>query len=79
MQVATYSDGTAHLQKVVIAEDNGAQVEIATGLAPGQDLIVESSRGDYQRRKSETRCRNSRPGPSKKLSATAAAVCAVCV
>ncbi|MGO9807692.1 MAG: efflux RND transporter periplasmic adaptor subunit [Rhodomicrobium sp.] len=45
MQVATYSDGTAHLQKVVIAEDNGAQVEIASGLAPGQDLIVNPPAG----------------------------------
>jgi len=45
MQVATYSDGTAHLQKVVIAEDNGAQVQISSGLSPGQDLIVTPPAG----------------------------------
>ncbi len=45
MQVATYSDGTAHLQKVVIAEDDGAQVQIGSGLAPGQDLIVNPPAG----------------------------------
>ncbi|MGO9484135.1 MAG: efflux RND transporter periplasmic adaptor subunit [Rhodomicrobium sp.] len=45
MQVATYSDGTAHLQKVGIAEDDGAQVQIATGLAAGQDLILNPPAG----------------------------------
>ncbi len=45
MQVATYSDGTAHLQKVGIGQDDGAQVQIATGLSPGQDLIVDPPAG----------------------------------
>ena len=45
MQVATYSDGMAHLQKVGIAEDDGAQVQIATGLQPGQDLIISPPAG----------------------------------
>jgi len=45
IQVATYSDGTAHLQKVVIAEDDGAQVQIGSGLTPGQDLIVNPPAG----------------------------------
>ncbi len=45
MQVATYSDGTAHLQQVVIAEDDGAQVQIGSGLTPGQDIIVNPPAG----------------------------------
>ncbi len=45
MQVATYSDGAAHLQKVDIGEDDGAQVQIAMGLQPGQDLIVSPPAG----------------------------------
>ncbi len=45
MQVATYSDGVAHLQKVGIGEDDGAQVQIATGLKPNQDLIVNPPAG----------------------------------
>ncbi len=45
MQVATYSDGTAHLQKVDIGEDDGAQVQIAIGLQPGQDIIVSPPAG----------------------------------
>jgi RND family efflux transporter MFP subunit len=45
MQVATYSDGTAHLQKVRIGEDNGAQVQIVAGLNPGQNLIVSPPAG----------------------------------
>jgi RND family efflux transporter MFP subunit len=40
MQVAIYSDGAAHLQKVDISQDDGAQVQIASGLQPGQDIIV---------------------------------------
>ncbi len=45
MQVATYSDGMAHLQKVGIGEDDGAQVQIATGLQSGQDLIINPPAG----------------------------------
>ena len=45
MQVAIYSDGAAHLQKVGIGEDDGAQVQIATGLQPGQDLIIAPPAG----------------------------------
>jgi RND family efflux transporter MFP subunit len=45
MQVATYLDGVAHLQKVGIGEDNGAQVQIATGLSQGQDIIVNPPAG----------------------------------
>ena len=45
MQVATYSDGAAHLQKVDISEDDGAQVQIAMGLQPGQEIIVSPPAG----------------------------------
>ncbi len=45
MQVATYSEGMAHLQKVGIGEDDGAQVQVATGLQPGQDLIINPPAG----------------------------------
>jgi len=45
MQVATYSDGAAHLQKVDISEDDGAQVQIGMGLQPGQDIIVSPPAG----------------------------------
>ncbi len=45
MQVAVYSDGAAHLQKVGIGQDDGAQVQIATGLQPGQDLIIAPPAG----------------------------------
>ena len=45
MQVATFSDGMAHIQKVGIGEDDGAEVQIATGLQPGQDLIITPPAG----------------------------------
>ncbi len=45
MQVAIYSDGAAHLRKVDIGEDDGAQVQIAMGLQPGQDIIVSPPAG----------------------------------
>ena len=45
MQVATYSDGIAHLQKVSIAQDDGAEVQISEGLSPGQELIVNPPAG----------------------------------
>jgi len=43
--VATYADGVAHLQKVDIGEDDGAQMQIAMGLEPGQDLIINPPAG----------------------------------
>lgn len=45
MQVAVYSDGAAHLREVAIAEDDGAEVQIASGLTPGQDIIVNPPAG----------------------------------
>ena len=45
MQVATYADGAAHLRKVLIGEDNGAEVQIATGLKAGEELIVSPPAG----------------------------------
>ncbi len=45
MQVAIYADGSAHLRKVAIGEDDGAEVQIAAGLDPGQDLIVNPPAG----------------------------------
>jgi len=45
MWVATYADGVARLQKVDIGEDDGAQVQIAMGLEPGQDLIINPPAG----------------------------------
>ncbi len=45
MQVATYSNGVARLQKVVIGEDDGAVVQIALGLKPGEDLIITPPAG----------------------------------
>jgi len=40
LQVATFDDGIAHLHKVQIGQDDGAQVEIAAGLEPGNRIIV---------------------------------------
>ncbi len=45
MQVATFADGAAHIEKVSIGEDDGAIVQIATGLKAGQDLIVNPPAG----------------------------------
>lgn len=45
MQVAIYSDGVAHIRKVGIGEDNGAEVQIATGLKAGEELIVSPPAG----------------------------------
>jgi RND family efflux transporter MFP subunit len=45
MQVATYSDGVAHLQKVGIGQDDGAQVQIALGLKAGEDILVTPPAG----------------------------------
>ena len=44
-QVAAYSNGAAHLQKVEIGEDDGAEVQIATGLEPGQEIVVNPPAG----------------------------------
>jgi RND family efflux transporter MFP subunit len=45
LQVATFADGVARLQKVSIGEDNGAVVQIATGLKAGEELIVNPPAG----------------------------------
>jgi len=45
MQVAIYDDGIAHIQKVGIGEDDGAIIQVVTGLSPGQDLIVNPPAG----------------------------------
>ncbi len=45
MQIAIYSDGEAHLQKVGVGQDDGAQVQIVTGLKPGQEYIVTPPAG----------------------------------
>ncbi len=39
-QVAVYDGGKAHIRKVALAEDDGDHVEIATGLAPTDKVIV---------------------------------------
>jgi RND family efflux transporter MFP subunit len=39
-QVAVYQDGKAQIRKVAIAQDDGAHVDIATGLSPGDRVIV---------------------------------------
>ncbi len=45
LQVAIFADGKAHLKKIQIAEDDGAQVQVATGLKADQDLIVNPPAG----------------------------------
>jgi RND family efflux transporter MFP subunit len=45
LRVAVYADGKAHLHKVGIGEDDGAIVQIATGLEPGQEIIVAPPAG----------------------------------
>jgi RND family efflux transporter MFP subunit len=45
MRVAVYSEGEAQLQNVGIGQDDGAQVQIATGLKAGQDIIVNPPAG----------------------------------
>jgi RND family efflux transporter MFP subunit len=39
-QVAVYQDGKAHIRKVALAEDDGDHVDIATGLAATDKVIV---------------------------------------
>ncbi len=45
MQVAAYTAGAAHLKKVRIGEDDGAEVQIAAGLEAGEELIVNPPAG----------------------------------
>jgi RND family efflux transporter MFP subunit len=39
-QVAVFENGQAHIRKVSLAEDDGDHVDIATGLKPGDKVIV---------------------------------------
>lgn len=41
LQVAEVRDGHVHLQPIAIAKDNGATLEIATGLQPNDDIILD--------------------------------------
>jgi multidrug efflux pump subunit AcrA (membrane-fusion protein) len=41
LQVATVEDGKARIRGVQLAEDDGAQVAIASGLDPSERLIVD--------------------------------------
>ncbi len=45
LQVAAYTGGEARLKKVRIGEDDGAEVQIATGLQAGEDVIVNPPAG----------------------------------
>jgi len=42
-QVGLIRDGKVHLQRVTIGKDNGKSLEIATGLAPDDQLILDPS------------------------------------
>lgn len=41
LRVAVLSDGRVHLQPVTIAKDNGATLEVATGLNPSDHIILD--------------------------------------
>ncbi len=43
MQVAMVRDGRVHLQPVTIGKDNGRSVEIATGVSPNDEIILDPS------------------------------------
>jgi RND family efflux transporter MFP subunit len=43
LQVALVRDGHVHLQRVVIGKDNGRTLEIASGLSPDDQLILDPS------------------------------------
>ena len=43
MQVAVVRDGKVHLEPVKISQDHGATVDIASGLSPSDDVIVNPS------------------------------------
>jgi RND family efflux transporter MFP subunit len=45
LQVATYTGGEVHLQKVSIGEDDGAEVQIVSGLKAGDSLVVNPPAG----------------------------------
>jgi RND family efflux transporter MFP subunit len=39
-QVAVVADGQAHLRKITVARDFGASVEVAAGLEPGENVVL---------------------------------------
>jgi RND family efflux transporter MFP subunit len=41
LQVALVRNGKVHLQKVTIGKDNGSSLEIATGLSPNDEIILD--------------------------------------
>jgi len=43
LRVALVRNGHVHLQPITIGKDNGATLEIATGLAPGDEIILDPS------------------------------------
>ena len=43
LQVATVRDGKVHLMPVTIGKDQGATVEIASGIQPSDDVIIDPS------------------------------------
>jgi RND family efflux transporter MFP subunit len=43
LQVGIVRDGHVHLQSIIIGKDNGRSVEIATGLSPGDQVILDPS------------------------------------
>jgi RND family efflux transporter MFP subunit len=45
MQVAVFENGEAHVRKVGIGQDDGAQVQITTGLNAGQEIILNPPAG----------------------------------
>jgi RND family efflux transporter MFP subunit len=43
LQVGIVRDGHVHLQSITIGKDNGKSVEVATGLSPGDKVILDPS------------------------------------
>ena len=43
LQVALVRNGHIHLQPVTIGKDNGKSVEIATGLSPNDQVVLDPS------------------------------------
>jgi len=43
LQVGIVRDGRVHLQKVTIGKDNGASLEIATGVTAGDEVVLDPS------------------------------------
>ena len=40
LSVAVYQDGVAHLRRIAVARDDGAEVELRAGLQPGEQVIL---------------------------------------